>query len=200
VENPQAGATLECGDFEESAAPKCLKGGYLIEKMTGQSYRQFVQRNLFSPLGMKNSGYDSSVEIIDRHAEGYSLARNELVIAGYVDMTIPFAAGGLYSTTGDMLRWEEGLYRGKLLSPASLARMTTPLKKGYAFGLAVDSDANGNKVFWHGGAIEGFSSYVAYVPAERLAVVVLANLEGTGARDTATDILKITKHEWQPQK
>jgi CubicO group peptidase (beta-lactamase class C family) len=186
-------------DFRYSNSGYILLG-YLIEKITGQSYRQFIQENIFGPLDMKNSGYDSNVDIIDRHAEGYSLANSGWAVADYVDMTIPFAAGGLYSTTEDMLRWERDLYGGKLLSPASLARMTTPFKKDYAFGLAVDQDANGRKVFWHGGAIEGFSSYVAYVPTEKLAVIVLANLEETAARDTAIEILRILGHEWTPQK
>jgi len=123
-----------------------------------------------------------------------------LVVAGYVDMSIPFAAGGLYSTTEDLLRWEDGLYGGKLLSPASLARMTTPFKEDYAFGVAVDPDPRGNRVIWHRGAIEGFSASLIYVPAERLSVIVLSNIEGSSAHDVTDDILKITNHEFTMPK
>ena len=94
---------------------------------------------------------------------------------GYIDMTIPFSAGGLYSTTEDLLRWEQGLMGGKLLSSASLQKMTTPFKSDYAFGLAVRT-VNGHKLIEHGGGIEGFNTELAYYPEEKLTVIVLANL------------------------
>jgi len=99
-----------------------------------------------------------------------------------------------------VLRRQNGLYGGKLLTPESLARMTTPLRKDYAFGVAVDPDAGGNKVIWHNGAIEGFSASVVYVPADRLSIIVLSNLEGSAARDVRDDILKITKHTFTMPK
>src|SRR5580698_9862694 len=92
--------------------------GYLIEKISGESYEKFVQENIFTPLGMKDSGYDSNSTIIPHRASGYSLGPNGPVNAGYINMTVPLSAGGLYSTTDDLLRWEQGLFSGKLLSPA----------------------------------------------------------------------------------
>ena len=50
-------------------------------------------------------------------------------------MTVPFSAGELYSTTGDMLRWQQALFGGKLLNAASVQKMTTPVKDNYGFGL-----------------------------------------------------------------
>src|SRR5690242_13232765 len=85
--------------------------GYLIEKISGQSYAGFVQQNIFTPLGMKDSGYDSNSAIIERRAAGYSPGKNgEPENAGFVNMTIPLSAGALYSTTEDLLRWEQGLF------------------------------------------------------------------------------------------
>lgn len=103
--------------------------GYLIEKISGQSYQTFLQENIFKPLGMANSGYDSNLAVIPRRAEGYSPGPDGIVHAGYIDMTIPFSAGGLYSTTHDLLLWEQALFGGKLLSPPSLAKMTTPFQR-----------------------------------------------------------------------
>jgi len=85
----------------------------------------------------------------------------------------------LYSTTEDLLRWEQGLFGGKLLSVASLQKMTTPFKNDYAFALAV-RDANGHKVIEHGGGIEGFNTQLSYYPDDKLTIVVLAN-QNTGA-------------------
>jgi hypothetical protein len=90
-------------------------------------------------------------------------------------MSIPFAAGALYSTTEDLLRWEQGLFGGKVLSAASIRKMTTPFKSDYAFGLQVHT-VNGQKVIDHSGGIEGFSTMLAYYPDDKLTVVALANL------------------------
>jgi CubicO group peptidase (beta-lactamase class C family) len=151
--------------------------GYLIEKISGQSYSEFVQQNIFTPLGMKDSGYDSNSTIIAHRAAGYAPGANGPVNAGFIHMTIPFSAGSLYSTTEDLLRWEQGLFGGKLLSPASLAKMTTPFKQDYAFGLAVSAN-HGHKVIEHGGGIEGFNTHLAYYPEDKLVVAVLGNLNG----------------------
>jgi len=110
-------------------------------------------------------------------------------------MTIPFSAGGLYSTAPDLLRWEQALYGGKLLSAVSLARMTRPFKRDYAFGLAVDPDTRGNKVIWHCGLIEGFAGCISYVPAEKLSLVILSNVEGKVARTLMVNLLTILGHE-----
>ena len=153
--------------------------GYLIEKISGQSYSQFVQDNIFTPLGMKDSGYDSNSAIIAHRAAGYAPSDKGLINAGYIDMSIPLSAGALYSTTEDLLRWEQGLFGGQLLSVASLQKMTTPFKNDYAFALAV-RDANGHKVIEHGGGIEGFNTQLSYYPDDKLTIVVLAN-QNTGA-------------------
>jgi len=153
--------------------------GYLIEKISGQSYSQFVQDNIFTPLGMKDSGYDSNSAIIVHRAAGYAPSDKGLINAGYIDMSIPLSAGALYSTTEDLLRWEQGLFGGQLLSVASLQKMTTPFKNDYAFALAV-RDANGHKVIEHGGGIEGFNTQLSYYPDDKLTIVVLAN-QNTGA-------------------
>jgi CubicO group peptidase (beta-lactamase class C family) len=151
--------------------------GYLIEKISGQTYAQFVQENIFKPLEMKDSGYDSNSAIIMHRASGYSKRKEGIENAGYIHMSIPFSAGSLYSTVEDLARWEQGLFGGKVLSAASLEKMTTPFKENYAFGLAV-STANGHKLIEHGGGIEGFNTHLAYYPDDKLIVVVLGNLNG----------------------
>ena len=151
--------------------------GYLIEKISGQTYSQFVQENIFTPLGMKDSGYDSNSAIIPHRAAGYTPIPNGIKNAGYIDMTIPLSAGGLYSTTEDLLRWEQGLMGGKLLSPASLQKMTTPFKQDYAFGIGVHTE-KGHKIIDHNGGIEGFNTILQYYPESKLTIIVLANLNG----------------------
>ena len=168
--------------------------GYLIEKISQQSYRQFVQENIFNPLGMKDSGYDSNSEIILHRASGYTPGPKGMTNAGYIDMTIPLSAGALYSTTDDLLRWEQGLMGGKLLSPTSVQKMTTPFKNDYAFGLGVHT-ANGHKLIDHGGGIEGFNTFLAYYPEDKLTVVVLANLNGQAPEAIASKLAAVAHGE-----
>jgi CubicO group peptidase (beta-lactamase class C family) len=166
--------------------------GYLIEKISGQTYEQFVQENIFTPLGMKDSGYDSNRTVIQRRATGYTPDANGPVNAGYVDMSVPFSAGALYSTTEDLLRWEQGLFAGKVLSATSLQKMTTPFKQDYACGLGVRI-VSGHKVIEHGGGIEGFNTQLSYYPDDKLTVVVLANLNG-GAPDSIATRMAAVAH------
>jgi len=152
--------------------------GYLIEKVSGEEYAKFIQTNIFDLLGMKDSGYDSNTAIIPHRAAGYEPGPKGPINTSFIHMSIPFAAGALYSTTENLLRWEQGLFGGKLLKAESLQKMTTPFFKNYAFGVTVETKS-GEKVIAHGGGIEGFSTYLAYYPDDALTVVVLANLTGS---------------------
>lgn len=166
--------------------------GYLLEKISGQTYQQFVEQNIFAPLGMKDSGYDSNSAIIMHRASGYTPSEHGIINAEYVDMTVPFSAGALYSTTNDLLLWERGLFGGKVLKSASLKEMTTPFKQDYAFALQV-KQVNGRKEIDHGGGIDGFNTELAYWPDEQLTVIVLGNLNG-GAPDEIAGQLAATIH------
>jgi CubicO group peptidase (beta-lactamase class C family) len=168
--------------------------GYLIERITGESYESFVQKNIFTPLGMKDSGYDSNSAVIARRAAGYEPGPNGPVNAGFIHMSIPHAAGALYSTTEDLLRWEQGLFGGKILSAASLQKMTTPFKNDYAFGLTVHTE-KGRKVIEHGGGIEGFNTSLVYYPDDKLTVVVLGNLNGSAPDQIANQLAAVAHGE-----
>jgi CubicO group peptidase (beta-lactamase class C family) len=165
--------------------------GYLIEKISGQSYASFVKQNIFAPLGMKDSGYDSNSEIIHHRAAGYSPGDGGPVNTGFIHMSIPFSAGSLYSTTEDLLRWEQGLFGGKVLSPASLEKMTKPFLNDYAFGLAVRT-TDGHKVIDHGGGIEGFNTHLAYYPEDKVTIAVLGNLNSAAPDEIAGKLGAIT--------
>jgi CubicO group peptidase (beta-lactamase class C family) len=175
-------------DFAPGEQFKYSNSGYtvltaIIEKVSGQSYPDFIVENLFKPLGMNASGYDTHAAILAHRASGYSSGRDGLVNAEYVDMSIPQGAGGLYSTTHDLLKWHAGLWGGKLLKPESLAAMRTPFKGNYAFGNIVVT-RDGATTIGHGGGIEGFDTWLGYDPDRKISVVVLANIDG----DTSSKI------------
>jgi len=167
---------------------------YLIEKITGDSYEKFVRENIFTPLGMKDSGYDSNSAVILHRASGYVSGKNGFENAGFVHMSVPQGAGALYSTTEDLLKWEQGLFGGKVLHAASLEKMTTPFKNNYAFGLQADT-AGGHKVIEHGGGIEGFNTELAYYPEDKLTVVVLGNVNGVAPEEIAKKLAALAHGE-----
>lgn len=164
--------------------------GYLIEKISGQSYADFLQKNIFTPLNMQDTGIDSNAAILPQRAQGYRRTPHGIEHDGYISMTIPFSAGALYSTTGDLLKWEQGLFGGKVLRPESLAKMTTPFKSDYAFGLVVRT-VNGHKLVTHGGGIEGFNTSLNNYPDDKLTIVVLGNLTGGAPDQIAANLGKV---------
>jgi hypothetical protein len=168
--------------------------GYLLEKISGQSYSNFVTENIFKPLAMKDSGYDSNSSVITHRATGYEPSPNGPVNSGYIDMTIPFSAGALYSTTHDLLLWEQALYGGKVLSAASLKKMTTLYRENYGCGLMINT-AKGHLQYAHGGGIEGFNTEMAYYPNDKLTVIVLANLNGGAPGEIAGKLAAVVNGE-----
>ena len=149
----------------------------MIEKVSGKKYVDMLQERILTPLGMKDSGLDTDELILPRRAQGYMQGKDGLVLARSESMTVPWAAGSMYSTTGDLLKWERGLFGGKVLNADSLKAMTTPGKGNYGLGVFI-SDKDGVKVVDHGGGIEGFNTHLAYVPEKRIAIVVLGNVNG----------------------
>ena len=149
--------------------------GYLIELVSGQSYEAFLQENIFDPLEMTNTGYDHNRGDL---AVGYVALGLE---APYIDMSIPYAAGGLYSTVEDLYLWDQALYTDRLLSQDLLDLMWTPYaqeapKIQYGYGWEI-SDHDGHHQISHNGGVNGFTSVIIRYPAERTTVIVLSNFE-----------------------
>jgi len=150
---------------------------YLIERISGETYSDFLQKRILTPLAMSDSGVESNGPIIENRASGYAEGDGGFVHAAYISMPSSIGSGALYSTTEDLLRWTRGLFGGKVLKAVSLEKMLTPFKDEYALGIDVAND-NGIRVIRHGGSIQGFNAMLAYYPDEKMTVVVLANLEG----------------------
>jgi len=153
--------------------------GMIVEKVSGKTYEQFLQENIFTPLGMKNTGYDVSARIIPHRAAGYRRQGGKVLNALYMDMTVPFAAGALYSTTGDLLIWNQSFYTEKLASKKTLDAIfdTGGEESAYRYGWNV-SKRGGRLAISHGGGIYGFSTQLARYPDAKVTVVVLSNFEG----------------------
>jgi len=158
--------------------------GMIVEKVSGQSYADFLKANIFEPLGMKDSGYDRAADILKQRASGYQILHGQVANADFIDMSVPFSAGGIYSTVEDMYRWNEALAEeGKLLSAESLKKMFTEYPEAahegqhYGYGIVISRLKFGKLLYYHGGGIEGFSSSIQRYPNDRVCIVVLSNLD-----------------------
>jgi D-alanyl-D-alanine carboxypeptidase len=154
--------------------------GAIIEKVSGQGYESYIVENIFKPLGMNNSYYDSPTRIIPQRVSGYEKGEKDIENTGYLSMTLPYAAGSLASTVDDLHRWYQALEAGKAISQKSLEQMVQPtiLKDGktqnYGYGWSLGS-LFGEKTIEHGGGINGFTTYAVRVPEKKVLVVVLTN-------------------------
>ena len=157
--------------------------GLIIEKVTGQTYAQYLEETFFKPLGMQNTSYCSTSDIVNNKVYGYRYTPKGLKQKGYIDHTWPYAAGSLCSTTEDLLIWMTALHKGKVLSENLYQSMITPepLLDGnltyYAKGLVNYLDY-GHRKIGHQGGINGFLSDTRYYPKEDLYVICLANTIG----------------------
>ena len=167
----------------------------MIEKVSGLSYKEFVKKNIFDPLKMARSLYDSTAQIIPGRAKGYSKRREGFINAPFLSMTLPYAAGSLLSTVDDLALWFEGLLSEKLISQEFLKMAWTPYKladgrlTGYGYGWTI-SNYEGNRLIEHGGGINGFTSHLIFVPAEKLMVALLTNSD-SGDRASEMPAFKI---------
>jgi len=158
--------------------------GLVIEKASGGSYEDYVEKKIFAPLGMKRSTYCNSAENIERRAHGYQVQRGEIRRAATNVHTWPFAAGSLCSTPADLVTWLQALHGGKVLSPKSYAELIAPAKLNdgtplrYGMGIGVGKDSHGLEFIGHGGGIGGFTSEATWYPAAKAAIVVLLNSNG----------------------
>jgi CubicO group peptidase (beta-lactamase class C family) len=149
--------------------------GCIIEKVSGRSYSGYLKEHIFDPLGMADSGYDQTRDLLPGRSAGYDKTPSGFRNADYLDMSLPYAAGSLYSTVRDLYRWDRALYTEKVVSAKSYEAMTTPVKNDYGYGLQV-APMYKHKQVGHGGGINGFSTCINRFPDDGAVVIVLSNV------------------------
>jgi CubicO group peptidase (beta-lactamase class C family) len=164
--------------------------GYIIEQVSGQSYEMFVQQDIFDPLQMTNTGYHHNDDSL---ATGYTGTDSHWEKPDYIDMTLPYAAGGLYSTVEDLYRWDQALSTQQLVSQESLDLMFTPHAKIAAFGLGSGygwfvGKMNNHQAVSHGGGIDGFVTEIRRYIADHATIIILSNRQTTNVPQIADQI------------
>lgn len=169
--------------------------GYIIERVSGKTYATFLRENIFMPLKMNDSGYDSQYPALPQHATGYYKGYSK---PDAYEPSVLYAAGALYSTVEDLYRWDQALVQDKLLPRQAQDTMLTPhiacppsgpggcllsTDQGYGYGWFIAAEPQG-KLIYHVGHIDGYFTYNGFYAQHNLYVVVLSNLE-------TTDVLQI---------
>ncbi len=174
-------------EFAPGTSWKYTNSGYLvlgriIERVSGMPYGQFLQENIFTPLGMRDTGYLHATRL----ASGYDNCC-DLTPAEAADPSVDYAAGGLYSTVGDLYLWDRALFNDQFLSSDLRETAFTPYERvpgfgginitgyGYGFMLGELRQPYGQPLIAHGGRAEGYSAMNAYFPDDDVTVILLGN-------------------------
>lgn len=170
--------------------------GVIVEKITGMTYEEALQERIFGPLGMDDTGYDHHDTILARRAAGYERQGSGYINAPYLDMSLPYAAGSLYSTVEDLYRWDRALYTDEVLPPDLKEKMFTPYMNNYGYGWSIDDQAIGEtdrtvKTIGHGGGINGFNTIITRIPEDGHLIVLLNNTGGTNLGDMSRGLTNI---------
>lgn len=195
-------------DFEPGQRAQYSNSGYIllgliIEKITGSTYAEFVEKQIIKPLGMSNTMMGSNGQIIPRRAAGYIVAGKTLKNAEVLSLSSPYASGGLMSTSSDLVKLMRALKPGVLLKQKSIDEMTTPVQLNngqeysnitgtgldFTYGYGLEMIKRGNVLVpGKTGSISGFNAYVAYYKDNGLTIAITSNLA-----NSLFDILEIVR-------
>ncbi|MDC6350456.1 serine hydrolase [Zeaxanthinibacter sp. PT1] len=174
--------------------------GVLVEKITGKSYEKNLEEKILEPLGMEDTGFDLHKTILKNRATGYEKGDGGYVNAPYLDMSIPYAAGSLYSTAEDLHKWDLALYENRVLSEKYTKLMFKPQVAAgsghYAYGwfvrkMPVGISGDSVEVIEHGGGINGFNTLIVREPDNQNLVVLLNNTGGAPLNNITQSMLAI---------
>ena len=169
--------------------------GMIIARVTGEPFERFVTKRIFEPAGMTETRFRHSGEVVPNRAAGYADSGGVVRNGEPLRPRLLAPNGGILSTAGDMAKWDIALWRGRIVPPATLDRMTTPvvLNNGKTFnagmGWFVDT-FRGHRLLAHNGSTAaGFSSVIYRYPDDHLFVVVLMSIDrGAAVNQLATGI------------
>lgn len=170
--------------------------GYIIEKVSGKTYQQYIQENLLTPLALNHSFFDMGNNLIPNKVNGYRQEGKDYVNADFWSPSIAYAAGGLLSNTEDLYHWFKGLLAYKIVKKELLEKAFTPfrLKDGspltYGYGWYIQHMSS-IKSIEHSGKMNGFTSNATYYPDQDVYIAVLFNCENAAKDDISKEVTEI---------
>jgi D-alanyl-D-alanine carboxypeptidase len=188
-------------DFDPGSRYSYSNTGYIllggvVEKVTGLEFGKFLQQRILGPLQLEHSAFGSpdSLANVAKGYNGFALGPPEPAVPeadGWIE-----AAGGLWASASDLLRWDLALVSGNVLKSSSYDLMTAPRKlasgkiSNYGCGLGTSVN-NGELVLQHTGAVSGFAAYNAVLPRTRSGLGILSNTEHISVTQLRTELFNL---------
>lgn len=155
----------------------------IIEKLSGISYEQFLQKNIWGPLGMKNTGLLHDNPPIMHRAQGYSMTNGVVCNVPCYSPSVGVGAGMLYSTVEDLYTWDRALYTEKLLPKKLLEQLWTPCLDNYCLGWFMYT-VDGKRLVWHSGGWTDCDAVIARFIDDEVCIIALSNVGNLGIKNS----------------
>lgn len=161
--------------------------GVILEKITGKTFEQLLQDKIFTPLKMKDTGFDHHDTVLKNRASGYYKNGASYITANFIDMSVAYSAGAIYSTVEDLYIWDQALYTEKLLPKKYMDLLFDKhipvYGRHYGYGWEIGEMSKGNsndrvQVVNHSGGINGFNTLITRIPADKSSIILLNNTSG----------------------
>lgn len=174
--------------------------GVIVEKVTGKSYAEALRERILEPLAMEGTGLDDASPLIPNRAAGYDKTMEGYVNTPFLDMSVPYSAGALYSTVKDLLIWDRAQSDDRLLGPEFRKLLFRPyidaIGAHYGYGWVIDTkkiSGTGLAVscIWHGGVVHGFNALMERYVDDGYLIVLLNNTGNTSIYEMAAGIRDI---------
>jgi len=156
--------------------------GIILEEVTNKDFSELLEEEILIPLDMQNTGYYAQDTIQKNLAIGYIRKGDSFFYAPHWDMSQSFSAAGMYSTVGDLFKWDQALRGTELISNAGIKTVFSPFsdKIRYGFGWFInDPEINGEKRIFagHNGGANGYKSQIMRGVNEEYVVIYLSNTD-----------------------
>jgi D-alanyl-D-alanine carboxypeptidase len=179
-------------EFAPGTKFKYNNGGYVvlgqvIERLSEKPYEDYVREKILQPLGLDSTGHEQVETIIPQRVQGYRYKNGRIENAAYLAMSLPYAAGSIYSSVDDLLAWQRALAAAKPIGRASRDLMFANHGHGYGFAWAIQTQFS-HRQFVHAGGINGFSAVMSHYPDDDLTIVLLANIQAAPVQKIARDL------------
>ena len=165
-----------------------LLAGMVVQAVSGEPFGTFLRERITEPLRMRETQYlSTSIPTGSNVARGYSIKHGRAALVPRITMSWAQAAGAIASDTHDLVIWDDAFFHGRVVTPAFVRTMTTPVKEDYGYGWVIEQ-VRGQRMIWHNGEIPGAHAMNAFFPRSNMEVVVITNLDAAKPEEIAKNV------------
>lgn len=172
--------------FEPGSKHQYSNTGYallslVVEKFSGKPFREFLNQNIFYPIGMNNTtAFENNINEVKNRAYGYTVTKDSVEFTDQSITSAVLGDGGIYSSLDDLYKWNQALYNETLISKNFLEESWTEgttidgNKFPYGYGWRLESYKK-YKVVYHTGSTRGFRNIIYCIPEQKFTMIILTN-------------------------